>query len=138
MVDQRVLFVIHWLHVFLGVYWIGTVMYTRTQLFPSLRTLPPDHDAAVRSALVTGRNRRLNAWIAIATVGLGLLRGLLARALDDPTSSYGMTFLASAVLGLAMVVFLVAPGPRGPLLRKVYVAAFPVIFTFMILMRFGW
>jgi uncharacterized membrane protein len=138
MVDERILFVVHWVHVFAGVYWIGTVLYTRTQLFPSLKGLPPEQDSAVRSVLVSGRNRTLNLAVAGLTVGLGILRGLLTRALDDPTSAYGMTFIASAVLGLAMVIFLAAPGSRSSLLRQLYVVAFPVIFTLMVLMRFGW
>jgi uncharacterized membrane protein len=136
-VNQWVLMVVQWMHVFCGVFWLGTVLYTRLVLFPSLRTVPAGASGAVRGALVTGRNRRLTLWTAGGTVGLGILRGWLGGALSDVASPYGFTYLAAAVLGIAMLAFLAGPWGGNRVLRILYVASFPLIFTLMILMRFG-
>lgn len=135
--NQWVLMVVQWMHVFCGVFWLGTVLFTRLVLFPSLRTVPAAANGAVRGALVTGRNRWLTVCAAGATVGLGILRGWLGGALSDAASPYGLTYLSAAVLGIAMLAFLVGPWGGNRVLRVLYVASFPLIFTLMILMRFG-
>jgi hypothetical protein len=53
-------------------------------------------------------------------------------------TAYGVTYLISLVIGVVMVVYLFAPLPwRHPVMPTLYVWAFPVMFTLMVLMRFG-
>lgn len=129
--------VLHWAHVFCGIFWFGTILYTRIMLFPSLRTLGPEQEAKVRAAMVAGPSRRITLMLAWGTVSLGMVRGAAAGAFDQLTSAYGITYLASLLLGLAMAGFVTLDWPKGQLPRHLYVAGFPAIFTLMVLMRFG-
>jgi uncharacterized membrane protein len=136
-VDVIVVAVVHWLHVMFALYWFGTILFTRLVLFPSLARIP-EHEAAVRRALVEGPARRLTIIASIGTVGLGILRGAMSGALSDLTSAYGLTYLAALIIGLAMLSYITIGFPKGPLWGKLYVAGFPVMFTLMVAMRFGY
>jgi uncharacterized membrane protein len=129
--------VVHWLHVLFGVYWFGTILFSRLVLFPALRRMP-EHEGAVRQALVEGPARRLTLVAATGTVFLGILRGAMTGVFSDLTSAYGLTYLASLVIGLAMWSFIVLGFPKGPTWGRLYVAGFPVMFTLMVAMRFGY
>ena len=131
------LFIVHWVHVILGIYWFGSVIWTRLVLFPALATLPPEEDEHVRTAIQVGRSRVLTRIAAVGTVALGILRGLMDDVLDRLDTSYGATYLAAAALGIAMVVWLEVPWLKSNLFRVLYVAAFPVVFTLMVTLRFG-
>ena len=61
----------------------------------------------------------------------------MVGVLDDLDNSYGWTYLAALVLGTAMLVFLLNRSPKPQIIRHAYVAAFPVIFTLMVILRFG-
>ena len=136
--DLVVLGVVHWLHVFFGVFWFGTILYTRLILFPSLRTLPQEQEQAVRQAMVTGRAGRFTMLFAYGTVSMGILRGAMGGVFGRLDTPYGITYVAALVIGVVMVVYLFAPLPwRHPVLPKLYVWAFPVMFSLMVLMRFG-
>ena len=50
---------------------------------------------------------------------------------------YGTTYLVALAIGIFMIGLLYAPWFRAPIWRKVYVGGFPVMFTLMVLMRFG-
>ncbi|HEX9550580.1 MAG TPA: hypothetical protein VF971_05765 [Candidatus Limnocylindrales bacterium] len=130
------LIVIQWLHVFCAIWWFGSLLYSRFVVYPRLRAVGGDLEASVRSALTTGRARMITITVATLTVGLGAIRGAVGGALDDPASAYGLTYLASFAIGVAMIVYLVG-GWDQPFLNRLYVLAFPVIFSLMILMRFG-
>ena len=129
--------VVHWLHVIFGLYWFGTILFTRLALFPSLARIP-EHEGAVRKALVEGPARRLTIVAATGTVGLGILRGVMSGALTDLSSPYGLTFGAALLIGLLMLSFITIGFPKGPVWGKLYVAGFPVMFTLMVAMRFGY
>jgi hypothetical protein len=137
--DLVVLGAVHWLHVFFGVFWFGTILYTRLVLFPSLATLPKEQEGAVREAMLRGRGRQFTMLFAYGTVGFGILRGAMTGVFGQLGTPYGITYLAALAIGVAMVVYLFAPLPfRHPLLPKLYVWAFPLMFTLMVLMRFGY
>ncbi len=131
------LFIVHWLHVALGLFWAGSIAFTRITLFPALRTLPEEQAKAARGSLLKGRARQITLITAGGTIVTGILRGLMTGVLDQLNTSYGWIYLLSAVLGITMFWFLMDRSPKPDFLRKVYLAAFPVIFTMMVLMRFG-
>ena len=135
--DVIAIAVVHWLHVICAVYWFGTILFTRLVLFPSLARIP-EHEPAVRKALVEGPSRRLTIVAATGTVGLGILRGVMSGALSDLTSPYGLTFLVALLIGLVMLSFITIGFPKGPAWGKLYVAGFPIMFTLMVAMRFGY
>jgi hypothetical protein len=130
--------VVHWLHVILAVYWFGTILFTRLVLFPALRQIP-EHEAAVRKQLVVGPSRRLTMIASTGTVALGILRGAMTGVWSSLDSLYGITYLIALVIGVLMVSFVtVGWPPDRPIFQKLYVAGFPVMFTLMVAMRFGY
>lgn len=131
------LFIVHWLHVAFGIFWAGSIAFTRVTLFPALATLPKDQEAAARGSLLTGNARQITLITAGGTVLTGILRGLMTGVLDRLNTSYGWIYIISGVLAILMFVFLLDWSPKPAFLRHVYIAAFPVIFTLMVLMRFG-
>lgn len=150
------LFVLQWLHVVFAILWFGSVLYTNIVLFPGLKTLGAEDEAAVLALLRTGRGYHTTLVMSIGTVSLGILRGIVGGALQSLDTAYAVTYLAALAIGLAMVGWLLfnpfrrrlqslRPGPEADLLArqqqlfgKVYLAGFPVIFTLMIAMRFGY
>ena len=137
--DVLILGTVHWLHVFFGVFWFGTILYTRLVLFPSLATLPKEQEQAVRQAMLHGRGRQFTMLFAYGTVIFGIIRGAMNGAFSRLDTPYGITYLASLAIGVTMLVYLFAPLPfRHPVLPTLYVWAFPVMFTLMVLMRFGY
>jgi hypothetical protein len=50
-----------------------------------------------------------------------------------------MTYLAALVIGVLMVSYVtIGWPPDRPLYQKLYIAGFPVMFTLMVAMRFGY
>ena len=137
--DLAVLGIVHWLHVFFGVFWFGTILYTRLILFPQLATLPKEQEAAVRRSMLGGRGRQFTMLFAYGTVSFGILRGAMTGVFANLGTAYGITYLGALLIGVLMLVYLFAPLPFShPVLPKLYVWAFPVMFTLMVLMRFGY
>jgi uncharacterized membrane protein len=138
-VDVFVVGTVHWLHVFFGVFWFGTVLYTRLVLFPSLATLPKEQERAVREAMLRGRGRQFTMLFAYGTVIFGIVRGAMNGVFAHLDTAYGLTYLAALAIGVIMLIYLFAPLPFShPILPKLYVWAFPLMFTLMVLMRFGY
>jgi len=135
--DPLVVGVIHWVHVLLGIFWFGTILYTRLVLGPALGTLPKDTQAAVRRAMVSGNARRYTYLFSYGTVIAGIVRGAVTGVFGQLDTAYGVTYLAALAVGVAMLAFNFAPGFEHPIFRKLYVGGFPVMFTLMVLMRFG-
>ncbi len=135
--DPLVVGIVHWLHVFLGIFWFGTILYTRIVLFPAFQTLPPDTVATVRKAMVSGNAQRWTLVFSWGTVILGVIRGAANGVLGQLGTAYGITYLAALAIGVFMLALLYAPFFGAPIWRKVYVVGFPVMFTLMVLMRFG-
>ena len=138
--NTAVLFVLQWLHVFLAVWWFGSILVTRITLWPALRTLGPDVDRDVRRAMGEVGPRWTHNLNTIGTVVLGIVRGAYGGALGRLDEPYGITYLAAAALGIAMIGWLHLPFPESfysLTMRRIYVACFPAMFTLMILMRIG-
>ena len=135
--DPIVVGVIHWLHVFLGIFWFGTILYSRLVLNPVYATLPPEVLKSIRAKMVTGNARRWTYAFSYGTVILGIIRGAVTGVFAQLDTAYGITYLAALVIGVFMLVLNFSPYFPQPIWRKVYVGGFPVMFTLMVLMRFG-
>ncbi len=134
--DPFVVGLVHWIHVFFGVFWFGTVLYPRLVLFPALRTLPDDQYQAARRVMVSGNARRWTYTFAYGTIVFGILRGAVNGIFAQLDTAYGVTYLAALVLGVFMLVINFGPWSH-PWLPTLFVWSFPVMFTLMVLMRFG-
>lgn len=135
--DPLVVGVVHWLHVFLGIFWFGTILYSRLVLGPVYRTVPEDVMKDIRRQMVTGNARRWTYAFSYGTVALGIIRGAITGVFSQLDTAYGVTYLAALVIGVFMLVINFSPLFPQPVWRTVYVAGFPVMFTLMVLMRFG-
>ncbi len=160
---------VQWLHVLLGIFWFGAVLYSDFILIPALNTLPLGTQKTVAAALGARANRILPP-VAIAVVLLGIVRGTMfgpIKSIEALGTPYGITWLVALIVSIATVIFairvlgpalerlgsipdaeafnpdgsasarltmLVAQAKRTAFLE---LGLFLVIFTCMILMRFG-
>jgi len=139
-VSDPLLFVLQWLHVFLAVWWFGSILVTRVTLFPAFKRVAPQTEADMRRAMKEVEPRWVHYTTTIGTVVLGIIRGAYAGALGRLDEPYGITYLAAGALGIAMISWLHLPFPQAfytLTMRRIYVACFPIMFTLMILMRLG-
>ena len=136
--DPIVVGLVHWVHVFLGIFWFGTILYTRLVLFPAFKTLPAEISTPARRSMVSGNARTYTYIFSYGTVIAGAIRGALTGVFGQLDTAYGITYLAALVIGIAMLAFNFSPWFGAPIFRKLYVGGFPVMFTLMVLMRFGY
>jgi uncharacterized membrane protein len=161
---------VHWLHVFLGIFWFGSLLYVGFVLVPSLRRLPLEQQRTI-PGVVNAQAERVLFPIAILVVILGLVQGTIlgpVRSLGSLLgTAYGFTFLVAALVAVATVVWgsvivtgairrleafplegvrmpgskvaldFAAQMQRVRLFVLIELLGFLVIFTCMILMRFG-
>lgn len=151
------LIVLQWLHVFTAIFWFGSVLFVDFILIPTVQTL----DGPIRGAVMGPLGNRIEKFLTplgMAVVTLGFLRGLAGNVFGNLSSAYGITFIASLVLGIVIVVYglrllrplaqaigRTPPGPeqdamvaRLKVLTIAELFMFLLIVTFMILMRFGY
>ncbi len=151
-------FAVQWLHVLLGILWFGYTLSVYFLIAPPLATMP---EATVRE--IFGRlgaaGQRVFPVVGILVLLLGIVRGTLVGPIKSIeaafTTAYGLTWLVA----LVVTIGLFANGARnmGPAFEAIkespeYGAAiarlrtvtridlvlFFIIFTCMILMRFGY
>jgi uncharacterized membrane protein len=149
-------FGVQWAHVLLGVLWFGYSLSAYFLITPALARLPEDQQRnAVRYMGEIGA--RVFPVVGLLVLLLGIVRGTLfgpINALDDLTTTYGITWLVALVATLAL--FYTGARYVGPSFAGLHSATdfraaslrlrrflqfdlvlFFVIFTCMILMRFG-
>jgi len=110
-----VLVVLQWLHVLLGIFWFGTVLYADFVLVPVLQKLQPATQHEVTGPLGR-RTLQVIIPVAIGVIVLGVARGLASGVFGELGSAYGLTWTASFVLGcvtLAWGVWVVTPAVNG-------------------------
>jgi uncharacterized membrane protein len=159
-------FVVQWLHVILGMLWLGGALYTNLILIPALGRLPLATQREV-GAQIGHVASRVFTVAPIGLVILGVIRGTVfgpIRDVDDLLgTAYGLTWLTALLVTVATwlwgkfviegaiaemnSVALNADGTMSTAglaaLNRVKVVAalellgFAIIFTCMILMRFG-
>jgi uncharacterized membrane protein len=160
-------FVVQWLHVIGAITWFGAVIYADFILIPALTSLPIEIQRAAGGAIGL-RASKVIPGAAMGVIVLGILRGTVwgpIKSTDILTSTYGLTWLVALILAIATFAFAkrvlepaimrlnslppTAPdGTANPALTTavdaikratlVELGLFLVIFTCMILMRFGY
>ncbi len=149
--------VLQWLHVFFGIFWFGSVLTMDFIVVPAIQSVPPAVRQAFGGALAK-RAPMVITQVAGTTILLGLVRGIASGVLGVLGSPYGLTWIASFVLGVGLMVFglrvmtpaadkvrLAGQGPdfeaalaRIKRLSISELGGFIVILVFMIAMRFGY
>jgi uncharacterized membrane protein len=150
---------VQWLHVLGGIFWFGSVLFGNIVLFPAVVRLPADVQGQIMRT-ISARMYPIIEPVAVVTISLGFLRGTVfgsIRTLDALGSTYGLTWLVALIsalvvfsLGLRLArigdqLFEMTPGDAAFMERRrsmqvqalASMLGFFVIFTCMILMRFG-
>ena len=155
-----------WLHVLLGILWFGNSLVVAAILIPSLNRLPLPMQREVGSRYGEQATRLFDVLVPVLII-LGVVRGTLLgpiKAVGDVFgSSYGITWLVALVAAIATFLWgrivingalrrlnaaplnadgtatpeLEAETARVKLIVVLELVGFLVIFTCMILMRFG-
>jgi hypothetical protein len=158
--------VVQWLHVLLGIIWFGNALAVAAFLIPTLNRFPLSLQREVGGRYGEISTRALNVIIPIVIL-LGIVRGTLLGPIDSVdealTTAYGITWLVALAVALALwawgkfvieaaikimnAVPVTPDGTAGPELTEatdrvkravvLELVGFFVIFTCMILMRFG-
>jgi uncharacterized membrane protein len=161
-----VTFVVQWLHVLLGIVWFGYSLALAIFFIPAINRLPITTQRQIGAALGEYVTPIIDV-LAPAIVILGFIRGTLLGPIDSVaevfTTAYGITWLVALVTAIAVFFWgrivivgavrrlteapLTADGGPTPELDAALARAkrvtvlellgFLVIFTCMILMRFG-
>jgi uncharacterized membrane protein len=160
------LFVVQWLHVLLGMFWFGNALVLDVIVIPAINQLPIVKQREVAS-LIGARATPIFIVVPILIVALGVVRGTLLGPIQDIDTlfgtAYGITWLVALIVTVAVYLWgllaiipalramdavpVAADGGPTPELEaatnrvKAFVSleliGFFVIFTCMILMRFG-
>jgi uncharacterized membrane protein len=157
---------VQWLHVLLGIIWFGNALVVATILIPTLNgfPLPMQRDVGGRYGELSGQ---ILDFVIPAVILLGVVRGTLLGPIDSLekvfTTTYGLTWLVALLVATAMYFWgkfvivrsvrimngipLNADGSAPPELEAatdrvkraviLELLGFFVVFTCMILMRFG-
>ena len=159
--------VVQWLHVLLGIIWFGNALVLATILIPTLNPLPLTIQRQVGGAYGERATRIFDVLVPTVIL-LGIVRGTVFGPIDGPDyllgTAYGITWLVALITSLLthlwgrmvitpavrqMNAIALAPdgSPPAELVRVVgrvkrlvvlELIGFFVIFTCMILMRFGY
>jgi uncharacterized membrane protein len=152
------LVVLQWLHVFLGIFWFGAVLYSDFVLVPVIQGLKPATQLEVAGP-IGRRTVQVIIPVALGVIVLGVLRGVAGGVLGSLGSAYGLTWLVSLVVGcatLAWGVWVVTPAinkirevasgspalaeaiSRVKVLAFIELGLFLVVLSLMIALRFGY
>lgn len=158
---------IQWLHVFLGIFWFGSVLYVDFVVIPSITSLPLEQQGPISQKLAANSNRVILP-VAALVILIGIVRGTVWGPVQSFDflfgTSYGITFLISLLLGIGVYAWgyfvtrpaaerinklggMLVDGKPGPelaaavqrvkVLTLIELVGFLAVFTTMILMRFG-
>jgi uncharacterized membrane protein len=160
------LVVVQWLHVFCGIFWFGSRLVVTLILLPTMRRVPQAKQRDFLGELVR-HFVRVEPLLGIATLVLGFLRGTVfgqVIGLDVAFgTTYGLTWTVALVLGVAIAILGGLVGSNfvksqaipiaddgssqvafdrqlatTQMYSRLSLALFLVIFSCMILMRFGY
>ena len=158
--------VVQWLHVFCGIFWFGSRLVVTFVLLPTMRRVSQANQQVFLAELYR-HFVRVEPFLGIATIVLGFLRGTVFGGivgLDVAVgTTYGLTWTTALVIGVAIAIlggmvggnFLKLPAipmtddgssqvafdrqlGKTQVYSRLSVALFLLIFTCMILMRFGY
>jgi len=158
--------VVQWLHVLLAILWFGNSLALAAVTIPAISRLPLVNQQQIGTELGE-RGLRVFDIVAPAVIILGFLRGTLFGQIRDAGAlfgtAYGLTFLVAFIAAIATFVwgrYMIVPATRALAAAPVNpdgtataeldaavarakrvsvleLVGFLVIFTCMILMRFG-
>ncbi len=158
--------VVQWLHVFCGIFWFGSRLVVTFILLPTMRRVPQAKQRDFLGELVR-HFVRVEPLLGIATLVLGFLRGTVfgqVTSLDAAFGTpYGLTWTTALVLGVAIAILGGLVGSNFVKLQfipvaddgssqvafdrqlaktqrysRLSLALFLLIFSCMILLRFGY
>ena len=101
------LFVLRLLHVGLGTFWVGTVLFNALYLSPALRAAGPAAAGAVMGSMMRRRFMVVMPVIAIVTILTGLRLLMIASGGDAHWFQHRVGHTYSVAGGLAIIAFLV-------------------------------
>ena len=150
------LIVVQWLHVLGGIFWFGSTLTNQVVVVPAIKAQTPESQKAWWRSY-SARYGQLIAAVAGTTILLGIIRGLIGGVWSVLGSAYGLTWIASLLLGIGLAfVGARLTGPtagklasaehadygahltRLSRLGRVELGLFLVLFSLMIAMRFGY
>ncbi|HEY7463141.1 MAG TPA: hypothetical protein VH987_01710 [Candidatus Limnocylindria bacterium] len=151
-------FAVQWVHVLLGILWFGYALSAYFLIAPPLRTMPEGTLREMYGRL-SATGQRVFPVVGILVLLLGIVRGTLLGPINSFeyvfTTAYGLTWLLALVATIGLFVNgAINIGPaytavkdapdfgaavaRLNVVTRIDLALFFVIFTCMILMRFGY
>lgn len=149
---------IQWLHVLGGIFWFGGTLFSNFVVVPAVMRISPAAQQEFGNAI--GRTAQIIRPISYATIVLGILRGTVWGPIKGADvlfgTAYGITWLVALVVAVGLVGYgqmVIEPfrerlgrasqeearvlvGQAGRIFGLELIG-FAVIFTAMILMRFG-
>ena len=159
-------FAVQWLHVLFAILWFGNSLSLATITIPAINRLPLVRQQEIGAQLGVVGTRVIDI-VAPAVIILGILRGTVFGSIRDAGAlfgtAYGLTFLVALIVAIATFVwgrFVIVPATRALAVAPVNpdgtstpeldaalarakrvtvleLIGFLVVFTCMILMRFG-
>ena len=159
-------FAVQWLHVLLAILWFGNSLSLATITIPAISKLPLVRQQEIGAQLGVQGTRVIDI-VAPAVIILGTLRGTVFGQIRDVNALlgtvYGLTFLVALIVAIATFLwgrFVIVPAVRAlatapvnadgspsaeldaslnrvKLVTGLELLGFLVVFTCMILMRFG-
>lgn len=151
-------FAVQWLHVLLGIVWFGYSLSMYFLVSPPLRTLPEDQQREVFRRLAAV-GPRVFPIVAVLVLLLGFIRGTFLGPINSISYAFTTTYGITWLVALVATVTLAYTGARhvGPStaamadnpdfaaatarmrsVTRIDLGIFFVVFTCMILMRFGY
>ena len=157
---------VQWLHVLLGILWFGNALVLDVIVIPAINKLPVVEQREISSYIGSRATPIFHVAVPLIII-LGIVRGTFLGPIKDVEillgSAYGLTWLTALVVTVATYLFgllVIVPalrtmdaapvGPDGSTTQELTAAidrvkrlvglellGFLVIFTAMILMRFG-
>ncbi|MBV8204005.1 MAG: hypothetical protein JO195_03145 [Candidatus Eremiobacteraeota bacterium] len=150
--------IVHWLHVFLAIFWFGGVLFVFAVMTPALKASAPPAALEV-GAQMGSRLTKVMAPVGGLTILFGIINAIVfgpVKSLDVLwTSAYGVTVLIAFLVAIGLAVLGARTGQVGmaistatdaqrPLLLErigrmtgMAVSGFVVVLICMVLMRFG-
>lgn len=152
-------FGVQWLHILLGTFWFGGMLFSNYVVIPAIAQLAPEGRGATMAAVGRQANR-IVPWAAAGAIVLGIVRGTLLgdiKGVADLGTAYGIEWLIGLVAAIATLAWglwilnpaaaRLAMGPPSPAkaaemarvrtYAAIQMAGFLVIFTTMILMHYA-
>jgi uncharacterized membrane protein len=151
-----VLIAVQWLHVLGGIFWFGSTLTNNVVVIPAIKAQTPESQKTWWRSYSSSYGKMIAA-VAGATIVLGIVRGLIGGVWSVLGSAYGLTWIASLLLGIGLA--LVGARLTGPtaeklasedqasyganldrlgLLGRFELGLFVLLFSLMIAMRFGY